>query len=220
MAKAKNRKPDLRRIRPTKTYTLPDIALTLGRGTATVRRWVGSGLPTLDDQKPALILGADLLTWLKLRWDARKHKCAPNQMYCMRCRMPRKAKIGSVVPHPRNEKTTTIKARCQSCGTRMNKACAQSKTEEFVAILCRPTASMQRLDGCSKPGVRHTSRRLTSKGSKYRDQVEQISMDFDEATGGETSTHFAKEVGRTERTEPSQKDIPETNASSSATSSS
>ena len=122
MSKAKKRRPDFRRIRPSKTYTLPEIASSLDRSIATVRGWIRDGLPTLDDDAPPLVIGADLKSWLQTKWSARKHKCSPGELYCCACRRPRKTRPGSVAVVSRNAKTSSITARCEGCGTRMTQS--------------------------------------------------------------------------------------------------
>ena len=51
----------------------------------TVRRWTKSGLPSITDQKPLLILGEDLIEFLTLR-KAPSQKCSPFECYCVKCR--------------------------------------------------------------------------------------------------------------------------------------
>lgn len=124
MAKGKKRKPDLRKIRITKIYTVDQIATALDRNVGTVRVWIRDGLPVLDGRKPALIEGAALKSWLKIRWESKKQKCSPGEFYCCKCRKPRAPRRSSVSIHPKNIKTLNIKALCGLCGTRMNKGAA------------------------------------------------------------------------------------------------
>ncbi len=131
MPKPRKRRPDFRIIRPTKTYSLPEIARSLGRNRATVRSWVRNGLPTLNGQKPFLVLGFDLKAWLKAKWAAKKHKCLPGELFCFRCQRPRMPKPDSVQIISRNEKTVTIKGRCIECNRRMNQVRSRAKSIEF-----------------------------------------------------------------------------------------
>lgn len=118
MSRSKKRKPDLRRIRTTKTYTVPEIAMVLSRSIATVRRWIRDGLPILDNNHPTLVDGAVLRQWLQKKWEA---KCADNELYCFKCRKPRMAMLGTARVGPRNAKMITINANCEVCGNRMNR---------------------------------------------------------------------------------------------------
>jgi hypothetical protein len=64
-------------------------ALNLHRNT--VRNWVRpGGLPAMSGSRPHLILGAVLVEFIKARRTAVKRKCGPGEIYCLRCRAPRK----------------------------------------------------------------------------------------------------------------------------------
>ena len=93
----RNRKPksDLRRIRLSRCYTIQEVAKLLGIGVNTVRAWIRLGLPVVGSDKLILIPGDGLKNWLKMRAAARKQKCLPDEVYCLRCRRPRMAKTGS-----------------------------------------------------------------------------------------------------------------------------
>lgn len=63
-----NRKPDRRSIKLHRSYTVDEASRTIGSAKGTIRRWIKSGaLPALTDQKPNLILGEDLIDYLKAR---------------------------------------------------------------------------------------------------------------------------------------------------------
>jgi len=158
VAKGRKRKPDLRRIRTSKTYALPDVAKTLDRNVATIRSWVRQGLPLLSEQKPVLVLGLDLKGWLLARWKTKRQKCQSGELFCFKCREPRKPKLESVEIIVRNEKTVSIKGRCEACDTRMNQAGSLAKLGKINTQFCAQTPRMPSLTGCSIPGDKHTSR--------------------------------------------------------------
>ncbi len=164
MARVKKRKPDLRRIRPSKTYTLPAIAKALDRDIATVRSWVREGLPLLSDQNPVLVFGSDLKDWLQFKQKARKRKCQLGELFCFKCKQPRKPLPGSVVIIPRNEKTVSIKGQCSVCGTKMNQVGSMSKMVELENRFRTFTPQMQNLTGYSNPSDRHTSMDHAAEG--------------------------------------------------------
>lgn len=155
MRKTKKRKPDFRCIRPSKTYSLLEIAKELDRDIATVRRWVHDGLPTLDDQRPPLVLGSELKAWLKAKWFARKQKCNPDELFCFKCRKPRKPGPGTLYIIPRNEKTLSITAQCSVCDTRMNKVGSQAKISEIEETFHALIHQVQHLAGYRNDSLKH-----------------------------------------------------------------
>ena len=186
MRKSKKRRPDFRRIRPSKTYKLPEIAEALDRDIATVRRWVRDGLPTLDRQRPLLVLGSELKVWLKAKWSARKQPCQADELRCFTCQKPRLPKLGSVRIIPNNEKTVSIKAECDVCGTRMNQFGSRAKIAEIEEIFRALSLRMQRLDRCSNASVKRTSESQPIKKPHHREEAGQICIDFGTETGGKT----------------------------------
>jgi len=157
MRKTKKRKPDLRRIRITKTYKVSEIASDLDRHVATVQGWIRDGMPTLDGRTPPLVLGSDLKTWLKAKWLARKQHCKPDELFCLKCQRPRKPRRGAVQLVPRNEKTLSIKGQCNKCGTRMNKVGSMAKRAEIEKAFRALTPGIHHLTGCSNPSTMSTS---------------------------------------------------------------
>lgn len=130
----KKRKPDFRRIRPTHTYTVQELASVLEKNISTVRRWCRDGLPVLDQKRPTLIDGAEVKAWLKERWGARKARCGPDEAHCLRCRQPRAFAPGTESSRALTQKTTIRSGLCDSCGRRINKfQSARAASTPFVA---------------------------------------------------------------------------------------
>lgn len=172
MAKGKKRKPDLRKIRITKIYTVDQIAIALDRSVGTVRMWIRDGLPVLDGRKPALIEGAAIKSWLKNRWESKKQKCSPSEFYCCKCRKPRVPRRSSVSIYPRNIKTLNIKALCGQCGTRMNKGAAFADLGQLQAQFQLLAQQEEHLSEYDDPGVNGHLDRQTDRPSDplLRDQ--------------------------------------------------
>ena len=149
----KKPKSDLRKLRFSKCYSILETSTLLGVGVNTVRTWIRLGLPVLGRDMPILIPGDVLKKWLKARVDARKCKCLPDQLYCLRCRKPRAARTGSLVETPRNNKTVTLRARCAICDARMNKTVSLAKDLEINTAFCLNTLVQVNLEGCDIPTV-------------------------------------------------------------------
>ena len=146
-------KPDPRRIRLNKCYSVQEAAILLGVSVGTIRAWIRQGLPILQNIRPILIPGDGLKAWLKARAKARKCRCQPDELYCCRCRGPQKAKPGSVEIIPRNGKTVAIRALCNACGTKMNKAGSLAKVPEIETAFGLNTHRQENLEVCESPAV-------------------------------------------------------------------
>jgi excisionase family DNA binding protein len=81
-----------------RNYTVEEVARLFGCHKNSVRRWIKSGLPVLDDRRPMLIHGSDLRAFLESQRKKSKQRCKPGQLYCVACREP-KAPAGSIVDY-------------------------------------------------------------------------------------------------------------------------
>jgi hypothetical protein len=77
------------RIKKHHSYTIGEIARTLGVHKRTVRRWATTGLPCCVGGRPTLILGGDLKDFLYHRRAKKRRRCNEGQLYCVACRMPK-----------------------------------------------------------------------------------------------------------------------------------
>jgi hypothetical protein len=84
----RNRRPDRRRVKLLRSYTIDEVARTLGVHRNTVRHWIKAGLRVIDEKRPILILGSDLAEYLLRRREARRQPCRAGQMFCLKCRKP------------------------------------------------------------------------------------------------------------------------------------
>jgi hypothetical protein len=72
-----------------RSYTIEEIAETFQVHKNSVRRWIASGLPVIDAQRPLLVHGRDLSQFLAGRRREAKQPCRPGQIYCVACRSPK-----------------------------------------------------------------------------------------------------------------------------------
>ncbi len=84
------KRADPRRLRAAQTYTVPELARALGSSTGSVRNWIRKGLPALTSRRPTLILGSDAKEFLTNRKQAKKCVLRPDEVYCLKCKGPRK----------------------------------------------------------------------------------------------------------------------------------
>ena len=153
MAKGNKRKPDLRKIRTTKVYRPCEIASDLSRNVQTINGWIKDGLPILSPTGPVLIEGTVLKGWLKDRSDSKKHKCLPNEFFCMKCKQPRTPSFGSISFHAQNAKTLRVKALCARCGTCLNKVVASADLAQVQAVYQQIHRDKPHLEGCADPSL-------------------------------------------------------------------
>ena len=117
---AGRRKPSRHRVKIHRSYAVDEVARLLGVAKGTVRRWIKGGLSAVTDQKPALVLGEDLVQFLASRKAPRK-KCGPAECYCVKCREPRKPAGEMAEFIPLTPKTGNLRAICPTCGRLMHK---------------------------------------------------------------------------------------------------
>lgn len=156
MTRGKRLKPDVRRIVVARSYTIPEVAKLLSRGAPTVRRWIKRGLPVLPETSPRLICGQELKTWLSAIWKAKKRPCAIDEMYCVKCRRPRRLKPDSVKTAPLSSKTATVSGNCGACGTAMRQARSIAMLPETIAAMKATTRQDPHLTGYTAAPLERT----------------------------------------------------------------
>jgi len=86
----RKRRPNPRLAKIHRNYTVEEIACLFDTHKNTVRAWVKAGLPTSDQKRPMLILGRDLSAFLRSRRTRNKRPCQSGEIYCVRCRVPKR----------------------------------------------------------------------------------------------------------------------------------
>jgi hypothetical protein len=149
----KKRRQDLRKIRRNQCYTVAEVGRLLSVSTGAVRSWFKRGLSSLEGERPILIPGDGLRSWLIAERKARKQKCQADELYCCRCRAPRKVKPGTVAIRQRNAKTIAISANCNVCDAKMNRGGSLQKLPETRLAFGLNTQAQVNLAGCENPTV-------------------------------------------------------------------
>ena len=128
----RKRHPNPRLVKIHRTYTVGDISSLFGAHKNTVRQWIKAGLPTIDDRKPLLILGRELIAFIQARRAGKKRPCLPGQIYCVRCRSPKFPAGGMVEHRPLNETVVNARGICPDCNSMMHRCVSLAKIEQFV----------------------------------------------------------------------------------------
>ena len=112
-------RPNPKLVKIHRSYTVEEAAALCGVHRNTVRQWLRSGLPSIDERKPLLILGRSLAEFLHARRALNKRPCKPGEIYCMRCREPRQPAGLDAIYRPRTVGLGDLIGLCQVCTCRM-----------------------------------------------------------------------------------------------------
>src|SRR5664279_3140272 len=127
---SRNRRADWRRIKGKYSYTVEEAARTLDLHRNTVRNWVRrGGLPAMTGSRPHLILGAVLVEFLKAKRTALKRKCDLGELYCLKCRAPRKPVADLIEHRPMASGRSRIIGMCSICERLMHRFVANRNLE-------------------------------------------------------------------------------------------
>ena len=131
----RNRRPDRRRVKALRNYTIDEVARTLGVHRNTVRHWIKAGLPVIDDKRPILMLGGDLAQFLLRRREARRQPCGPGQLYCLKCRKPQEP-AGRMADFEASSATSgALVGICPACNRLMYRRVSIARLSDVVGAL-------------------------------------------------------------------------------------
>ena len=124
------RHPNHRRVKLHLSYTTPEAARCLGVHNHTVRLWLKAGLVAIDNRRPVLILGRDLIAFLRQRKARTQCSCKPGEIYCLRCHVARRP-AGDVVRYEsiRGDLGRLV-GRCSACGGPLYRGVSRLKLEQ------------------------------------------------------------------------------------------
>lgn len=125
------RHPNYRHVKIHRSYSVEEVADLFGIHKNTVRNWQKNGLATIDDQRPMLFKGDVLAAYLKSIRAKNKRPCKPGEIYCIRCREPKKPALEMAEYQPLTAKVGNLRAICPTCESIMNRCIGLSKLEQF-----------------------------------------------------------------------------------------
>jgi hypothetical protein len=123
-----------RAVKIHKNYSVEEVAENQRVAKGTVRRWLKTGLPSLTEKRPCLILGGDLVDFLKGQKKP-KQTCKPEECYCFKCKAPRKAAFGEAEYQPITLTNGQLIALCGECTTLMHKRVSLATLDALDGIL-------------------------------------------------------------------------------------
>ncbi|GAB1621408.1 hypothetical protein AAOGI_14580 [Agarivorans albus] len=104
-----------------RSYTVEEVSELYNVHKRTVRNWIKSGLPVVDEMRPLLILGTDLRLFIRQHRSGNKCKCKSSEVYCLRCRKPRALSLVSVNFVQEVDGVGRVFGRCRVCDSKVNK---------------------------------------------------------------------------------------------------
>ncbi len=128
----RKRHSNYRLVKIHRSYTVDEVARSLGVHKNTVRQWIKGGLQCVDDQRPKLIQGQYLRTFLQVRRASRKRPCGPGEMYCFRCRSPKLLAAGMLDYRALTDKIVNLMGICPDCEYVMHRCVSITKFDQFV----------------------------------------------------------------------------------------
>lgn len=118
----------LRLIRRNYTYSVYEISELFGITPDTVFRWIrNAGLKRIPGTRKYFVHGSELATFLEMLNSKNKQPCKDGEIYCCKCKKPRRPKPGSVRSKKLPNKTFRVLGRCVDCDTKMNTLVSEKK---------------------------------------------------------------------------------------------
>jgi hypothetical protein len=143
-----------RRVKLHRNYTVGEAARLFHVHKNTVRGWLGSGLESVDDRRPILILGRKLSAFLHARRQRRRQRCKAGQLYCVRCRAPKACAARTAEYLPITSNSGHLRGTCPGCGTRMYRRVSLRKLAEVAGDLqVQLPGAEQRIEDTASPSL-------------------------------------------------------------------
>ncbi len=124
-----NRRINSRRIKIHRSYTVTEAADALGVHKSSVRLWIKKGLPIAEERHPALLLGTAIHKFLDDRKAKQRHRLAPGEFYCFKCRAAKSPAAGMADYVPASPTLGNLKGLCPDCETIMNRRTSLAKLD-------------------------------------------------------------------------------------------
>lgn len=116
-----------RLVKKNRPYQVGELASALDVHKNTIRNWREKGLCPIDDGRPMMFRGVDVIDFLVELRDKAKTPCRPGTMYCLRCKEPRAPALGLADCYRTNATTGNLQALCEHCEAIMNRRVALSE---------------------------------------------------------------------------------------------
>ena len=130
-------------IKSLRCYTIPEAAGVSGVSDRTIRAWIKQGLTAMTDERPTLVRGDALISYIQRQRQGRKSRLSPDEFYCLKCREARKP-AGGLVDCEKDGTRAKLTAMCETCDTIMHRPIAHERVaalNDFFDLTLRGEAS-------------------------------------------------------------------------------
>ena len=148
------RLPNPRLVKIHRNFTIEEIAALLNVHKNTVANWIKQGLPICGMKRPYLITGHDLRAFLEAKKIKHKQPCKPDEIYCVRCREPKKPVTGLIEYRAITDTLGNLVALCPDCESIMNRRISFAKLQQIPAYRhIAQTLTESHITTCFNPTV-------------------------------------------------------------------
>ncbi|WP_420395809.1 helix-turn-helix domain-containing protein [Nioella sp.] len=113
-------------IKSLRCYTISEAAGVTGVSDRTIRAWIKQGLTAMTDERPTLVRGDALISYIQRQRQGRRSRLSPDEFYCLKCREARKP-AGGLVDCEKDGTRAKLTAMCETCDTIMHRPIAQER---------------------------------------------------------------------------------------------
>lgn len=148
------RHPNPKLVKIHRSYSVEDVSRLFKVHKNTVRNWLKQGLKPIDDQRPTLIRGPELVRFVTERRARSKQKCGAGQIFCLPCRAPKlpAGKFADLVPI--SNATGSLCGICPDCSRLIYRRVNLQKLAEVRGELdTRITQAPRRIEETTNPIV-------------------------------------------------------------------
>jgi hypothetical protein len=139
-----HRRPNPRLVKMHRSYRIEEIAELFQIHKNTVRNWIKAGLPTIDGKRPILIHGPELARFLSERRANGRARCAPGEIYCVKCRSPKRPAGDMADCIPMAQQRGRLTGICPDCGIMIHRhvslACLEAIRGKLDISFPKPSA--------------------------------------------------------------------------------
>ncbi len=148
-----------RRAKIHRSYSIAEIEKLFDVHKNTVQRWISCGLIPIERKRPFLIHGSELRRFLSAS-NPRKQPCRAGEIYCVKCRVPRRPACDMVDYVAHSPTGGAIKGICPTCETIIYRAVKRADLDTTCATLSvSHSRAQQRISDSSNPSLNGDSKK-------------------------------------------------------------